>query len=139
MLAGLSNIAQTAEIYKWTDEQGRIHYGDRPVDDTALPVEIDKRPPNPDPELGERRQRRDRLLEQFADERRAEAEEAARLAAEKAERERRCERSRKRLWQYEHSVYLYEKTESGERRILNEDERAAEESSLRQFIDRHCR
>ena len=23
-------VPQSADIYKWTDEQGRVHYGDRP-------------------------------------------------------------------------------------------------------------
>ncbi len=34
MLLFASQIA-TAEIYKWTDESGRVHFGDSPSDETA--------------------------------------------------------------------------------------------------------
>lgn len=129
---------QAAEVYKWVDEQGRTHYGDKPADDSALSVDVESENPEVDPVLEERRRKRDKLLEQFADERRKAAEEAEKLAAEKAERERKCEQTRNRLWQYEHSPYLYETTENGERRILNDAERAAEENRLREFLEKNC-
>lgn len=134
----VTGIARADEVYKWVDEEGRIHYGDAPADDSALPVEVETRTPVEDPGLRERRRTRDRLLEQFADERRIETEEAARLAAEKAEQERVCERNRQLLWQYEHSAYLYDENEAGERRILNDAERAAEENKVRRFLKANC-
>lgn len=130
--------AQADEVYKWVDESGRTHYGDAPADDSALPVKVQTRLPPTDPTLKEHRHTRNKLLEQFADERRSKAEENARLAAEKAERDRRCEHSRNLLWKYEHSAYLYETNESGERRILTDEQRAAEENGLRRFIKANC-
>jgi len=138
LLISTSISIQAADVYKWVDEQGRIHYGDKPADDSALSVEVEPETPTVDPEEEKRRRKRDKLLEQFADERREQAEEAQRLAAEKAERQRECERTRKQLWQYEHSPYLYDTNADGERRILDDAERAAEEDKLRRFLKKNC-
>ena len=137
LLAALTP-AQAADVYKWVDEQGRTHYGDRPADESALSVDVESENPDADPVLQERRSKRDKLLEQFADERRQEAEKAEKLAAEKAERERKCASARDKLWQYEHSPYLYELDNEGERRILNDAERAAEENKVRRFLEKNC-
>lgn len=33
-------VATAAEVYKWTDAQGRVHYGDRPRQQDAEKVEV---------------------------------------------------------------------------------------------------
>jgi len=137
-LLAASAPALATDVYKWVDEDGRIHYGDRPAGESAEAVEIEPRQPGTDPELEQRRDKRDKLLEQFADERRREAEEAERLAAEKAQRKRECTRARDQLWQYEHAPYLYDTNDDGERRILSDAERAAEENKLRRFLENKC-
>ncbi len=52
MAAGLiilacGTTAQADGVYKWTDAQGRIHYGDRPQSNTAQPLNIKPAPPVP--------------------------------------------------------------------------------------------
>ncbi len=134
----VTSTVQAGDVYKWVDDNGRTHYGDTPPDETASAVEIETGKPSVSPHLQERRKKRGKLLQQFAEERRQEAEAAEKLAAEKAERERQCKRTRNQLRQYEHSPYLYETNEDGERRILNDAERAAEQERLRQFLQEHC-
>jgi len=46
-IAALATAAQAAEVYKWTDKDGRVHYGDKPKAAPAEPVEL--RPTTPVP------------------------------------------------------------------------------------------
>ncbi|MCS3903022.1 hypothetical protein J2T55_001039 [Methylohalomonas lacus] len=131
-------IGAGAEVYKWVDEQGQVHYGDKPATGSAQSLDIDRTPAAPDPEREQRREKRDRLLQQFADERTTARRKAEEQARQKKERERRCEQARQQLWRYEHSQYLYEDTASGERRILDDDERARQEQQLRDYLDAEC-
>lgn len=132
-------ISAGAEVYKWVDEQGRVHYGDKPASNSAQPLDIERAPAAPDPRREQRREKRDRLLQQFADERAAARRDAEEQARQKAARERRCEQARQRLWRYEHSQYLYEETASGERRILDDSERTRQQQQLRDHIATECR
>ncbi len=132
-------IGAGAEVYKWVDEQGQVHYSDKPSNGDARPLDIDRTPAAPDPQREQRREKRDRLLQQFADERAAARHEAEEQARQKAEHERRCEQARQQLWRYEHSQYLYEETDSGERRILDDSERARQQQQLRDYIAAECR
>jgi exonuclease V gamma subunit len=46
-IAVLATAAQAAEVYKWTDKDGRVHYGDRPKSQTAQEVELRNTTPVP--------------------------------------------------------------------------------------------
>lgn len=142
MFLGLWLVAGPApatDIYKWTDEAGRVHYSDSPDSTDALQLEIKSEPPQADPGLPQRRQTRQKLLEQFSDERRTAATKAEQQARQQAAQDQKCDAARKLLRQYTHSGYLYEENEQGERRILNDAERAAEEARLRTAINKNCR
>ncbi|MGE5242526.1 MAG: DUF4124 domain-containing protein [Bacteroidota bacterium] len=59
-----------AEVHKWTDSEGRVHYGDAPVGHESAIVPIEKAPP-PDKFLEERRQEQDEYVESLERERAA--------------------------------------------------------------------
>lgn len=46
-IAVLFTAAQAAEVYKWTDKDGRVHYGDKPKTQSAQPVELPNTTPVP--------------------------------------------------------------------------------------------
>lgn len=127
-----------AEVYKWVDEDGNTHYGDRPARDDARPLNLEIHPGNSDDELRQRREKRDKLLEVFAEEREREQQERAKRAAEQARQQERCRNMRQQLQQYRQSRYLYEENENGERRILTDAERATEEQKLRRILEKEC-
>ena len=81
-LALLASPVLGQAVYKWADEQGRIHYGDRPGHSNASSVGT-RAPPAPtlDTEAAERRVQQRRLLEAFVEERREQKERAVVLAA----------------------------------------------------------
>ena len=55
-----------AEIYKWTDENGQIHYGERPNNPNTEKIEIKSTAPKPDAGIdSDRKEKQRKLLEAF--------------------------------------------------------------------------
>lgn len=131
--------SSSAEVYKWTDESGRVHYGDKPPDDSAVPVEIRKSPPS-EHDMEKRRQKRRRLLEVFDEERRREKKEREAARREEEKRSKRCAEARKQLEKIINAGFLFEKTDDPRNpRVLTEEERSAETERLRKQVEKWCR
>lgn len=141
-IALIFSAAATAnEIYKWTDEDGNVHYEDRP---TGAPSEqrIDiayRRTDN-----GAVRQRvQARLDAQTArTEARsvaaAEEEERAEAQAAEEERKKKCESYRARLETYLQSRRLYRTDDNGERVYLDEQETLDARKRVEDLIAENC-
>lgn len=136
----LLGAVHAAGVYKWRDEQGRVHYGDRSPGDSARELKI--RPPSPSaqvPNEAQRRERTRRLLDVFAEERREKQEQAERERQSKAQAEAYCARARDRLRNLERSSYVYELDRNGERVVLPEARRDQALDEARAAIKRWCR
>ncbi len=145
LLMLLSAAPLAAEIYRWTDDDGTVHFGDRPRQH-AESVEI--RPASGSGKAGrdetsadgsgERERVRQRLLQSFEEEReqRKQAEQQAKKETE--ERARRCADARNKLYRYEHASGVYEHNAAGERVYLEESERAALLQRWRGEVRRWC-
>lgn len=128
-LAGLLPLLMTCvsfagDVYKWKDADGKVHFGDKPNGARAEPVELRRstgQKAGPALEAA-RRERTERLLNEYATERseREEARQKALVAA--VERRRRCEEARSEQVELEHSAYLYTRDEKGNKQILPDSE-----------------
>ncbi|MEX2524219.1 MAG: DUF4124 domain-containing protein [Gammaproteobacteria bacterium] len=128
-----------AEVYKWTDESGRVHYGDKPTNNNAVPLEIRKDPPS-ESGMEARRQKRDVLLEAFDEDRRRKKEQEAAARREAEERNKRCAKARKRLGKVVNAGFLYKKTDDPRNpRVLTEEERKVETERLHSQVEQWCR
>lgn len=135
----LAAIPAAAAVYRWVDEDGRVHFGDRPppgnADRIAVPVA-----PAPDAGLKERRLKRQRLLDAFEEERRLQ-EQAAGEAAQEAERRRRnCRQAQARLRGIEASRRVYKLDEHGNRtyRSWDDNEREQAIAATRRAVQEYC-
>lgn len=131
-----------AEVYRWTDEQGRVHFSDRaPQDGTieASAVAVPVAPAQPDPEMQRERERSRKLLEVWDTERqqRLESEQQASAAAE--QRAQRCALLLAHLEETQRSRYLYRASPEGEQEILDDAGRAAYQQQLQTLVDTQCR
>ena len=137
-------VAQTSpagEIYKWTDENGNVHYEDRP---SGAPSEervlLTSRPTNPAAVEAQRAsvtERRDSLAETRAAA--AEMEQAEeQQRAEAREREERCATYRQRLERFVQSRRLYREDENGERVYLNDEEMREARQKVQQQVEEYC-
>lgn len=132
-------VPAAAQVYKWTDDDGRVHYSDTPPSDTdatLLPIESAET----DLEATLREQvARERKLELREQTEADEAEDAAAEAAHRAAVERACEQARVRVEKLESEPRIWRVGEDGTRRIYTEDEHAAALAEARQQVREWCR
>lgn len=129
------------EIYKWTDEDGNVHYEDRP---TGAPSEerVDITYRRTDNSVVQKRIGA-RLDAQAAREEAksvaaAAEKETAENAAAEAERKQACERSRTRLESYLQARRLYRTDDAGERVYLDDSQREEARRKAEEQIAEFC-
>ena len=123
-------------VFKWTDADGNIHYGDRPKG-VAEEIKV-RKGPAPDPGMRQHRQKRDRLLEVFDEERREKQSDKALVAREKAKQEQKCSNAQDSLEKYQTAGYLYKLDEEGNRNILKDGEHALALEQAQDSVDHWC-
>lgn len=133
-------VASPAEVYRWVDENGKVHFGDRPprgveTESLDLPEAAGS---TPAPTEAERRAKTRRLLDAWEEERRIKKERKAEAAADKAKRKRRCSRARNELRDLQQGALFYELDQQGERRYLSDAELEQEKQKWREAIEYWC-
>ncbi len=136
----VTGTASASEIYKWVDEDGGVHYGDRPTG-AASEERLTVRSRPTDPEAVQS-QVVARLNEQAA---RAEAQANApqgpseeELRAEARERAEKCSTYRQRLEKFTQSRRLYREDENGERVYLDEEQTQAARDRVQNQVEEYC-
>lgn len=139
LIAGGTALA--GEIYKWTDENGNVHYEDRPLGGEATErVDIVSRSTDNSAVKASIDARRDRVAaREEAKAGRAAAEaEAAKAQAEAEDREQKCAQYRARLETYLQSSRLYREDASGERTYLDEKQILEARAKAQEKIQEYC-
>jgi len=136
-----SGSAVASEIYKWVDEDGNVHYGDRPVGEAGVErVPIRSRPTNPDTIQAnvDARGAYEESVHNDALEREAAKEQAAEAQAEAEQRQQLCNTYRDRLQQFIQSRRLYRVDEAGEREYLDEEQVTATRADMQAKVQEYC-
>lgn len=140
-----SPTASAQGVYKWVDENGKVHYGDRPpAKSTSKSVEVAPATPSTGtaPTAAERAARQQQLLRAFAAERaereRARSEKKEALVEKKALR-RKCARARDKVDRLRVASGVYDYDDQGNRQYLDEQQRAQLIERLNGEIARNCR
>jgi len=133
--------AMANEIYKWVDDQGNVHYEDRPSGSaTEQRLAFSYRRT----ESSAVKERIDSQTEAQAarqEKKTAAAEEAAAVAAKEAEtaqKQKNCDSYRARLETYVQSRRLYREDENGERVYLDETETQNARQRVEEKIAETC-
>lgn len=129
-----------AQVYKWVDEQGRVHYGDKPHGIEAQSVPVRPAPttgPSAEPPQ-DRDEAQRRLLHDLEQDRLEREEARERKTQEQARRERNCALARDRLRRLESAGLLYDLDAQGDRRVLGDAERLAAEEQARRAVQQWC-
>jgi len=128
----------SAEIYKWVDENGRVHFGDKPSADDAVKVII-KKVPAKDVILEQHREKQRRLLDIYDEERKEKQQNQAKILAEIKKREAKCTKAKAYLEATINASYLYNKTDDAfNPRILTDAERAIATAKAEQHVKYWC-
>lgn len=144
LLAGMivaAGSAAASEIYKWTDENGTVHYGDRPIGaNSAVRLDIISEPTDPERVQQIVQARNDARAER----READAARAANepspeeLRAKAEERAEKCTEYKDRLQKFVTSRRLYRHDENGERVYLDEEQTLAARAGVQEKVEEYC-
>ena len=130
-----------AEVYRWTDAEGRVHFGDRAPQqhggDLQQLSQPDRQPPA-DPQLRDDRERGRKLLQVWEEEKRVRDRDQAAADAARVEYAERCEQIAAELQRVERARYLYRIADDGERIVLEHDERQQYAEQLQALHQDHC-
>lgn len=133
--------AMASEIYKWVDDQGNVHYGDRPsANENMEIVALTYR--RTDSGAVQNRIAAQGVTEAAREEKRAARAEEDRLADEKVAdaeaQQKRCETYRSKLETLVQSRRLYREDAEGERVYLDEDQTIAARQRVEDLIAENC-
>jgi len=131
------NIAHS-EVYRWTDENGKTVYGDKPTSSDADKVTIKKKP-KPDKAYQERVEKQKKLLGVIKEERNEVIAKKTKEKEEKEKQEKECSKLKKELEEMRIASHLYDETDDPNNpRIYTDEERKVEEEKFRDHIKENC-
>jgi hypothetical protein len=140
MLALLATGSGHAEIYKWVDENGDVHYSDQRPDQAAEAVDIEAAPPVNSPQAIERNKQIDDALK-IVTETREEREESDRerdeAIADRQAHQLKCQQVRTYRDRLEQGGFLYRKDDEY-RNALSDEEIEAEIDKLNRQLKENC-
>lgn len=142
LIAATASMA--SEIYKWTDEQGNVHYEDRVPAGSEDVVRLDIVSRNTDNSAVQARV--DAARQARTDRAKAAAEAAAASEAAKeqdpdadpAKRAEKCQMYRDRLESFLRSQRLYTEDSNGDRKYLDENEMMAARQKAQEQVEKYC-
>lgn len=135
----VGNSIVQAEVYKWTDAQGRVHYGDKPQGNNAETINLPTQEPPAAPHVSEDRlEKQRRLLDAYAEERRLKREAEDKARKEKEERKRKCADLKDDLRNQENASGVYRLDKDGKRVFMSTEEREASTAELKKEVTYWC-
>lgn len=135
----LASAATASEIYKWTDEDGNVHYTDTPVNESSERLNIASRSTDNDRVQSQTQARFDRqstAAEAAANAPAGPTQEE--LRAEKKERDEKCSMYQARLTKFTQSRRIYREDEYGEREYLDEAETQKTRDKAEEMVREYC-
>lgn len=138
MLIAATGTLFATEIYKSTDEEGNVHYGDRPTVG-AEHLAIQSRPTDSVRIQADAQARVDeqtRRAEEGANAPQGPTPEEQRAQAR--EREEECNKYRERQTRFTNNRRIYRMDESGERVYYDEDEMQAARTRVDDLVSKYC-
>jgi hypothetical protein len=113
----------SAQIYRWTDAQGRVHFGEQPGGSNAQPVEVKPQVVERDAATREREER---------------AQAQAQAAEAQAKRASECRELRNNLAQIQRGGRYFVGDEQGNRTYISDEELDSARSRLSTRIAERC-
>ncbi len=129
----------SAEVYKWVDEQGKVHYSDKPINESAKKITVNK-PPS-DKQLQAAQLNAKRLIERekrIQENQSEDRQDLNRKNAEKSKLDAICLDAKKELEILMTPVRVVQTDENGKEVFLSDDERTKEIKLYREAISNHC-
>ena len=139
--AALTSSAFAGEIYKYVDENGSVHYVDRPTGESGEErLDVSYSGTSSETVTAQVQKRRDYMsaLEEARTDAKSQREAEAQARAEMEQRAAKCQEHRARLESYLQSRRLYRENAAGEREYLDEDQTMEARRKVEEAIQENC-
>lgn len=137
LLATLLPLVCSAQLYKWTDAEGRVHFGDKPPEQQGSQAEqVQVTPPKPLGQ-GEEVEQINQRLQELRDkeqERKAAAQDAQ--AKKDKELQRQCDQARRQYKKLGRN-FVYER-EDGSAYQVSREQADKDREEVRLWIEQNC-
>ncbi len=139
LMYGVCCNVQAKKIYRWVDEKGVTHYGESAPPNSGNAQEIHiPRTPSVDAAVNTRKERTERLLDTYKQERTEKRETRQAADEQRSEREKNCANAKDSQYKYEHASTLYRTDDEGNRVVLTDEEHAKAMSDAQARVDEWC-
>lgn len=131
-----------ADVFKWVDADGQVHYGDSPTSaEKAEDQKLDgiQEIPTVQPLSSSRVEKRKKLLEAMDEDRKLKKEEAEKEKKREIKIAKRCLQVKDNLKTYNRANYVYNLDKEGNRIALPSSARDKVIANLKKQIDVNCR
>lgn len=139
--AALTTSAFAGEIYKYVDDDGNVHYLDRPTGEFGeerLDITYSRTQSEVVSARVEKRRDYMEALEEARSDARSQREAEAEARAEIEARAAKCREHRARLETYLQSRRLFRENEAGEREYLDDEQTMAARRKAEEAIEENC-
>ena len=126
-----------AEVYRWVDEKGQVHFGDQAREASTRAIKPHSSPPTQGNQQ-QRMQKTRKLLNAYQIERQQLREQKAEQKKQAEKRKRECIQARDNLRKYTDYGNIYQLSEDGKREYLSDKERTALLQRSREAVARLC-
>jgi catalase len=129
-----------AGIYKWTDSDGNVHFGDQPVNtDAATELHMQTNNKTGVTNSSGNTKEREYLLKKISEDKETDAEERKKKLAKDKERRKLCDRYRSQLQVHNQSNSIFKMSPDGERTYLTDKQRDDQQKRLSKGVAKYCR
>ena len=136
----ISTSPVSAGIYKWTDSDGNVHFGDRPADsESATELDIKYNNNKGITNSSGNKKEREYLLKKIEEDAKADSEKKQKKLAADKKRRKLCSSYKTRYQILIQSNRSYVMSPDGERTYQSNDQRAASKKKLNKGISKYCR
>jgi hypothetical protein len=139
MTAAVPGVVAAGDIYKWTDDNGVVHFGDRPSgadSETVIALSTESGSHRQAPQPARAAGPAPAAIAETAAAPTGPTEEELRAEADK--RAEKCATYKERLQKFVTSRRLYREDENGERVYLNEEETLAARAKVQEQVLETC-
>lgn len=129
----------SAGIYTWTDNNGNVHFGDKPVDNnSATEVKISINKNTGVTNSSGNKADREYLLKKIDEEKQADAEKKKERIALNKKNKKLCDNYKRRYQNLIQSNKSYTMSPDGERTYQSDEQRASRKKDLNKGISKYC-
>ncbi len=130
----------SAGIYTWTDSNGNVHFGDKPVDqNTAVEIKIKTNNNTGVTNSSGNKKEREYLLKKIDENKQADAEKRKKQLALNKKNKKLCDNFKRRYQGHIQSNRSYTMSPDGERTYQSDEQRAQRRKDLSKGVSKYCR